>query len=152
MERDIYDYASEIDGNEHVSFYEVFRVLLRDIDCIVCKKSVADLLGYSNGGFRKNIEVYTTKDYNLPYLKCHIVDDLSKINYQKFHELKVVPIEKTIVDLLRDDKSDQQILLESMANYFYEHNESFIGINPPSSLVKKFKFYSEEGKKYYDTY
>ena len=72
MNKDIYDYAYTLDNCEHVSFYEVFKILLKDKDCIVCKKSVADLLGYSNGGFRKNIEIYSTKDYNLPYLKQFI--------------------------------------------------------------------------------
>lgn len=151
MNRDIYDYARELDGNEHVSYYDVFKVLLKDIDCIVCKKSVADLLGYSNGGFRKNIEVYTTKEYNLPYLKCHIVSDLSEIESNSFHEIRFVPIEKTIVEMLEDNLTDTQILLETMANYYCEHNDSYNSINPPKKLMKKFNFYKEEGKRYYES-
>ena len=152
MNNDIYDYARELDNNnEHVSYYDVFKVLLKDIDCIVCKKSVADLLGYSNGGFRRNIEVYTTKEYNLPYLKCHIVPDLSKIESDSFHEIKFVPIEKTIVEMLEDNYTDTQILLETMANYYCDHNDSYSLINPPKRLMKKFNFYKEEGKRYYES-
>ncbi len=151
MNKDIYDYAYTLDNCEHVSFYEVFKILLKDKDCIVCKKSVADLLGYSNGGFRKNIEIYSTKDYNLPYLKCHVVDDLSKIPFEYFHEIKVVPIEKTIVELLEDKNSDQQILLETLANYYCDHNDSYEGLNPPKRLLKRFNWFSEEGKKYYES-
>lgn len=118
---------------------------------IVCKKSSADLLGYSNGGFRKNIEVYSTKDYNLPYLKCHVVDDLSKIPFEYFHEIKVVPIENTVVELLEDEKSDQQILLETLANYYCDHNDSYEGINFPKKISKKINWILEEGKKYYES-
>ena len=55
MSMSIYDYAREIDNNEHITYYEVYKVLLKNIDCIVCKESSADLLGHSNGGFRRNI-------------------------------------------------------------------------------------------------
>lgn len=151
MSLSIYNYADEMDNNKHITFYDVYKKLLNGIDCIVCKESAADLLGYSNGGFRSKIDIYTLQDYNLPYLNCHVVRDLSKINVQDFHGIKVVPIEQTIVDLLQDDNSDDQIIFESMANYYYKNNLSFSNIKPPKNLVKKFKFYSEEGKKYYES-
>lgn len=151
MSLSIYNYADKMDNNKHITFYDVYKTLLNGIDCIVCKESAADLLGYSNGGFRSKIDIYTLQDYNLPYLNCHVVRDLSKIDVQDFHGIKVVPIEQTIVDLLKDDNSDDQIIFESMANYYYKNNLSFSNIKPPKNLVKKFKFYSEEGKKYYES-
>ena len=152
MSKDIYEYATEIDGNEHVTYCEVFKVLLKDIDCIVCKKSAADLLGYSNGGFRRNITIYTTKNYDLPYLECIIIDDLSKINYQDFHGIKVIPIEQTISDMLEDDDSDWQIILESMSNYYFENKKSFSKIKFPNIDKKRLDFFVEESKHYYDSY
>lgn len=151
MSLSIYNYADGMDNNKHITFYDVYKTLLNGIDCIVCKESAADLLGYSNGGFRSKIDIYTLQDYNLPYLNCHVVRDLLKIDVQDFHGIKVVPIEQTIVDLLQDDNSDDQIIFESMANYYYKNNLSFSNIKPPKNLVKKFKFYSEEGKKYYES-
>ena len=151
MTKSIYNYADEIDNNKHITFCDVYKTLLNGIDCIVCKESAADLLGYSNGGFRRNIDVYTLHDYNLPYLNCHVVDNFSKINVQDFHGIKVVPIEQTIIELLQDEKTDDQIIFESLANYYYKNNLSFSNINPPKNLVKKFNFYAEEGKKYYET-
>lgn len=151
MSLSIYNYADEMDNNKHITFYDVYKTLLNGIDCIVCKESAADLLGYSNGGFRSKIDIYTLQECNLPYLNCHVVRDLSKIDVQDFHEIKVVPIEQTIVDLLQDDNSDDQIIFESIANYYYKNNLSFSNIKPPKNLVKKFKFYSEEGKKYYES-
>lgn len=151
MSLSIYNYADGMDNNKHITFYDVYKTLLNGIDCIVCKESAADLLGYSNGGFRSKIDIYTLQDYNLPYLNCHVVRDLLKIDVQDSHGIKVVPIEQTIVDLLQDDNSDDQIIFESMANYYYKNNLSFSNIKPPKNLVKKFKFYSEEGKKYYES-
>ena len=109
MTKSIYNYADKIDNNKHITFCDVYKTLLNGIDCIVCKESAADLLGYSNGGFRRNIDVYTLHDYNLPYLNCHVVDNFSKINVQDFHGIKVVPIEQTIIELLQDEKTDDQI-------------------------------------------
>lgn len=151
MSMSIYNYADKIDNNKHITFYDVYKTLLNGIECIVCKESAADLLGYSNGGFRKNIDVYTLQDYNLPYLNCYVIDDFSKIKVQDFHGIKVVPIEQTIIDLLQDETSDDQIIFESLANYYYGNNLSFSNINPPKELVKKFNFYATEGKKYYET-
>ena len=152
MNKSIYDYANSISSEEHISFYDVFNTLLKDIDCIICRESAADLLGYSNGGYRKKITIYTTKDYKLPYLNCIIVDNLSKIHCQKCYDLKVTPIENTIIDLLQDDKTDEQIILETFANYYYENDCSFDGIIPPKNLITKFNFYKEEGEKYYESY
>ena len=151
MSMSIHNYADSIDNNKHITFYDVYKTLLNGIDCIVCLESAADLLGYSNGGFRSKIEIYTTKEYNLPYLNCHIVSDLSKISVQNYDGIKVVPIEQTIIDLLCDENSDDQVVFESLANYYYGNNESFSNINPPKNLVKKFKIYGEEAKRYYET-
>lgn len=151
MSIDIHNYADSIDNNKHITFYDVYKTLLNGIDCIVCLESSADLLGYSNGGYRPNINVYTTKDYNLPYLDCHIVSDLSKIKYQNFHGIKVIPIEQTIIDLLQNNNSDEQVIFESLANYYYGNNKSYSNIKPPKNLVKKFKYYAEGGKRYYET-
>ena len=151
MSLSIYNYADEMDNNKHITFYEVYKTLLNGIDCVVCRESAADLLGYTNGGFRSKIDVYSLQNYDLPYLNCHVVRDLSKINVQDFHGIKVVPIEQTIVDLLQDDNSDDQIIFESLANYYYKNNLSFSNIKPPKNLVKKFKLYSEEGKRYYES-
>ena len=152
MNKSIYEYANEKDNNKHISFYDVFSTLLKDIDCIICLESAADLLGYSNGGYREKISVYVTKEYNLPYLDCHIVKDLSKIKCDDYHGLKVTSIEKTIIDLLKNDKSDDQIMLETFANYYFENDSSYSKISPPRNLIKKFNYYKSEGEKYYDSY
>lgn len=151
MKKSIYDYANEIDNNKHISFCDVFTTLLKNIDCIVCRESASDLLGFSNGGFRNKINVYTTKKYNIPYLECDIVSDLNNIPSENYNGIKVTPIENTIIDLLVDDKSDSQVIIETFANYYFENNNSYNKINPPKNLIKKFNYYKEEGEHYYDT-
>lgn len=151
MNKSLYEYADKIDDNKHISFYDVFKTLLKNIDCIICLESAADLLGYSNGGFRSKISIYTNEFIDLPYLDCHVTD-LSKIPYMEYYDLKVTPINDTIVDLLKDDKSDSQIITETLANYYFEHNESYVNIKVPNNLDKKFNMYKKEGQRYYDTY
>lgn len=147
----IYEYADSIDSNKHITYYDVFKTLLKDIECVVCLESAADLLGYSNGGYRDKIDVYTLKEYNLPYLNCHIVDNLEKIPSEDFNSISVTPIECAVIEMLSNDSCDDQIIFETLANYYYKNNKSFSRIKPPKSLKKKFNYYSEEGKKYYES-
>lgn len=150
--KSIYDYANEIDSNKHISFSDVFNTLLNGIDCIVCLESASDLLGYSNDGFRSKINIYTDKYYDIPYLKCHKVDDLSKIEFEINNGIKVTPIETTIIDLLQNENSDEQVILETFANYYFDNNNSFSKIIPPKELIEKFNYYKEECQRYYDAY
>ena len=152
MSKSIYDYANEKDNLKHISFYDVFSTLLKNIDCIICLESASDLLGYSNGGYRDKISIYTDKLISLPYIDCHVVEDLSKIEYENYYGLKVTPIEDTIIDLLKNEDTDTEILIETFANYYFENNENYSKINPPRNLVKKFNYYKEEGARFYDTY
>ena len=152
MSKRIYDYANENNNTkQHISFNDVFSTLLDGIDCVVCLESSADLLGYSNGGFRSKIKIYTEKDYNLPYLECHIVNDLSKISFINSNGIRVTPIEQTMLDLLKNEQSDDQIILETFANYYFENDNSFAKINPPKELVKRFTYFKKEGSLYYDS-
>lgn len=148
--KSIYDYANEKDSNKHISFSDVFNTLLNGIDCVVCLESAADLLGYSNGGFRAKIKIYTEKDYDLPYLECHKVEDITKIPHEENNGIKVMTIEKTIIDLLENEDSDDQVILETFANYYFENN-NFSKIDVPSKLIDKFNYYKEEGIKYYNS-
>ena len=45
--KSIYDYANKID-NDCLTYYGVFKTLLKDVDCVICLESAADLLGFSN--------------------------------------------------------------------------------------------------------
>lgn len=151
-DKSIFEYAKEKSNKKILNSYAAFKVLLEGIDCIVCLESAADLLGYSNGGYRDQIYVYTTKEINLPYIKSFIVNDLNEIVYITYKDIKVTPIEKTINDMLNRDESDDQILFETFANYYFKNNCSYDKLKIKNSLLKKAKIYKEGGKDYYATY
>lgn len=150
-ELSIYDYAKKKTNAKLLTFFDVYKVLLEGIDGIVCLESASDLLGYSNGGFRAKIKIYTLKDYKIPYLECIVVDNLDSIPVEDYHGIKVTPITITINDLLSKENSDSQIILETFANYYFEHNKSYKTLNIPTSLQKKAEFYINEGKLYYES-
>ncbi len=148
--KSIFERASEIDSKSKLmSFCDVYKILLKNLDCIVCLESATDLLGYSNGGFRTQVFVYSTVNFNLPYIKCFLVKDLDSVPFIIHNGIKVSPIEVAINDMLSRDETDPQILYETFANYYDENNNSYDGLNIPKKLTLKAKHYEEEGALYY---
>ncbi len=151
INKSIYGYARDLDKQVRLlSFLDVYRVLLKDLDCIVCMESAADLLGYSNGGFRHQIYVYSEFEFNKPYIKCFIVKDLKNIPFIDRKGIKVSPIEVAIKDMLEKNETDPQILYETFANYYFGNNKSYEGLELPLVLSLKAKHYKEEGALYYE--
>lgn len=149
--KSIFEYAKEISNEKMMCFYDAYKVLLKDIDCIVCLESASDLQGFSNGGFRNNIYVYSTENIDKPYLKCFIVDSLDNIPFVNHKNIKVTPIENTINDMLARKETDDQILFETFANYYFTNNCSYNKLKIPKQLEKKARIYEEGGKNYYET-
>ena len=151
INKSIYEYARDIDKQTRLlSFLDVYRILLKDLNCIVCMESAADLLGYSNGGFRHQIYVYSLVDFNKPYIKCFIVKDLNNIPFIDRKGIKVSPIEIAIKDMLEKKETDPQILYETFANYYFDNNKSYKGLELPKRLSLKAKHFKEEGALYYE--
>ena len=150
LNKSIYSYALEFTDEDVITFYDAAKVLLKGLDCIVCRESAADIQGYSNGGFRHQIYVYSEKDFNLPYVKCFIVKKLDKIPFIDFDGVKVSPINDAIIDMLSSDDTDTQVLYETFADYYWENNESYKGLVIPKKLKKKAKHYMEEGILFYE--
>lgn len=146
----IFEYAEYLGCPKVLNFYDAFKFLLKDINCIVCKESAADLMGYSNGGFRNNIYVYAPEELNLPFIKCFIVKSLDDIPYIDYKGVKVSPIEQAIVDMLASDTTDPQVLFETHANYYFENNESYEGLDIPQELKERSDFFRDGGMHYYD--
>ena len=150
LNKSIYNYAEEKSLEDIITFYDAAKVLLKDLDCIVCMESAADIQGFSNGGFRHQIYVYSEKEFNLPYIKCFIVKDLSKIPFINYHEIKVSPIKAAIIDMLKKEETDPQVLYETFADYYWDNNESYNGLTIPKNLKKKAAHYMEEGILFYE--
>ncbi len=149
--KSVFEVAREMDSEAKLmTFCDVFKILLKNLDCVVCLESAADLLGYSNGGFTTQVYVYSSVDFNLPYIKCFIVDNLDNIPFIDFNGIKVSPINNAIVDMLRRKESDSQVLYETFANYYDEHNNSYEGLDIPPELSLRAKHFEEEGVLYYE--
>ena len=58
-------------------------------------------------------------------------------------------LNQTIIDLL-EQNGDEQIITESLANYYDEHKESFDGLNVPRHLQSRFEKYQECALEYYE--
>ena len=150
LNKSIYSYAEEITNEDVITFYDAAKVLLNGLDCIICRESAADIQGYSNGGFRHQIYVYSEKEFNLPYVKCFLVKNLNKIPFIDFDGVKVSPITNAIIDMLSNNETDTQVLYETFADYYWENNESYNGLVIPKNLKKKAKHYMEEGILFYE--
>ena len=150
LNKSIYSYAKDITDEDVITFYDAAKVLLKGLDCIICRESAADIQGYSNGGFRHQIYVYSEKEFNLPYIKCFLVENLNKIPFIDFYGVKVSPITSAIIDMLSNNETDTQVLYETFADYYWENNESYNGLEIPKKLQKKAEHYMEEGILFYE--
>lgn len=149
--KSIFSYAAEKNNQvQLLAFYDAAKVLLQGLDCVVCMESSADILGYSNGGFRNQIYVYSEKEFNLPYIKCFIVKDLKNIPYIEDNGIKISPIRNAIIDMLEREDSDPQVLYETFANYYCDNNDSYKGLNIPRKLATKARHYKNEGILFYE--
>ena len=150
LNKSIYSYAKDITDDDVITFYDATKILLNGLNCIVCLESSADIQGYSNGGFRHQIYVYSEKEFNLPYVKCILVESLNKIPFIDFDGIKVSPITNAIIDMLDNDTTDTQVLYETFAEYYWNNNQSYDGLVIPKHLQKKAKHYMEEGILFYE--
>lgn len=133
------------------TYNDYLRKLLSKIDCILALETSADYLGLSNGGYRKYAQIYVTKKYNIEDTKQIIIPSFSDIEYIEMRGLKVTTINQTIVDMLSNDNCDEQILVESLANYLDEY-KNFDGLKIPNELENHFEklkyqaeiFYTED--------
>ena len=58
-------------------------------------------------------------------------------------------VNRTIIDLL-EQNGDEQIITESLANYYEEHNEGFDGLEIPEHLQERFEKYKVWAMEYYE--
>lgn len=132
------------------TYNDYLRNLLSKIDCILALETSADYLGLSNGGYREYAQIYVTKKYKIKDTKQIIIPSFSNIEYIEMRGLKVTTINQTIIDMLSNN-CDEQILIESLANYLDEY-KNFDGLKIPNKLENYFEklkyqaeiFYTED--------
>ena len=130
--------------------YNVYiRQILLGKPCVLAYTTAADYLGLSNGGLREYVEIFVEKYIDIPNTKQFLVPSFLGLKTNKINGLLCTTSEQTIINLLEQD-GDNQIIQETMANYYYKHNETFENLDIPTKLQEKFDRYSKWAIHYYD--
>lgn len=135
-----------------VEIESIVNTLFKNENIVLCRGTAASYLGLSNG-WGIPLEFYTTnnKIMNSNYINGIIVDSLEELNIIKINDILCTNKETTICDLIIHECSVQEIL-ESMADYYYEHEESFDGIMETVEryrIIKEFNSYVKDAIEYY---
>ena len=74
---------------------------------------------------------------------------LEDIESAECNGLLCTTVNRTVIDLLEQD-GDGQIITESLANYYEEHQGSFDGLEIPGHLRRRFEKYRAWALEYYN--
>lgn len=131
------------------TYNDYLRKLLNGIPCILAFDTAADYLGLTNGGYREKAQIYVMEKQPATDTEQTLIDSFADKECQNRQGLLCTTINQTIVDLLERD-GDEQIITESLANYYEEHGQSFDGLDIPEHLRSRFEKYSEWAMAYYE--
>lgn len=132
-----------------MTYNDYLRALLGKIECILAFDTAADYLGLTNGGYREKAQIYVKNNQQIEDTEQITISSFADKEYQQVRGLRCTTVNQTIVDLLEQD-GDEQIITESLANYYEEHEGSFAGLHIPEHLQHRFVKYSEWAKEYYE--
>ena len=131
-----------------LSYNDYLRNLLEKIECVLAFDTAADFLGLTNGGYRPFAQIFVKEKQNVEGTEQHEVPSLEQISHIEYQGLLCTTVNQTIIDLLEQD-GDEQIITESLANYYDEHSGSFEGLHIPEHLQERFLKYREWAEEYY---
>ncbi len=132
-----------------MTYNDELRVLLTNVRCVLAFDTAADFLGLTNGGYRTRAQIFVDRKQDIDGTEQFLVPSVEALEYEERNGLKCTTVNQTIIDLL-EKNGDEQIITESLANYFYEHNESFDGLVIPEHLHSRFEKYSLWAMEYYE--
>ena len=119
------------------------------MECVLAFDTAADFLGLTNGGYRSAAQIFVNKKQNIDGTEQILVPSLEELTCEERNGLLCTTVNQTIVDLL-EQNGDEQIITESLANYYDEHNESFDGLEVPEHLWSRFEKYKAWAIEYYE--
>lgn len=135
-----------------ITYDDYIYSLFRGIPCILAYDTAADYLGLTNLSCREELQIYVTEKQLIPNVKNVeqiIVRSFDEKEYCEKHGMLCTTVNQTIIDLL-ERNGDEQIITESLATYYDEHNQSFEGLVIPKHLNANFEKYGEWAKTYYE--
>ena len=131
------------------TYNDYLREMLGKAECILAFDTAADFLGLTNGGYREKAQIFAAKKLDIDDTEQITVPSLEMIECEKRHGLLCTTVNQTIVNLLEQD-GDEQIITESLANYYEDHGESFAGLKIPKRLEERFQKYKAWAVEYYE--
>lgn len=132
-----------------ITYNDQLRNLLANADCVLAFDTAADFLGLTNGGYRSMAQIFVNQKQNISGTEQFIVPSLEALECEEHNGLMCTTVNQTIIDLL-EGNGDEQIITESLANYYEEHDESFEELRIPEYLLPRFEKYREWAVAYYE--
>ena len=132
-----------------ITYNDQLRNLLADVECVLAFDTAADFLGLTNGGYRSVAQIFVNKKQNIDGTEQILVPSLETLVCEERNGLLCTTVNQTINDLL-EQNGDEQIIMESLANYYDAHNESFDGLEVPEHLKARFEKYKTWAGEYYE--
>lgn len=132
-----------------MAYNDTLRKLLKNVDCVLAFDTAADFLGLTNGGYRSVAQIYVDRKQDIEGTEQTLVPSLESLECEERGGLVCTTVNRTIIDLLEQD-GDEQIITESLANYYEEHDESFDGLKIPEHLRQRFEKYKAWAMEYYE--
>ena len=132
-----------------ITYNDQLRNLLADVECVLAFDTAADFLGLTNGGYRSVAQIFVNKKQNIDGTEQILVSSLETLVCEERNGLLCTTVNQTINDLL-EQNGDEQIIMESLANYYDAHNESFDGLEVPEHLKARFEKYKTWAVEYYE--
>lgn len=128
---------------------DYFKSLLRNYKNVVLAfDSALEFHRLSNDNNSSKVYCYSTTNLPEPFAPV-VVPNFKNINYQIKDGVLVTSINQTFNDLLSDEDSDTQPIYEALNHYYYDHNESFDGLDILPQNKNRFKYLAEESIEYY---
>ena len=132
-----------------MAYNDQLRNLLANVECVLAFDTAADFLGLTNGGYRSVVQIFVNEKQNIEGTEQTLVPSLEELECEERNGLICTTVNRTIIDLL-EQNGDAQIITESLANYYDEHNGSFDGLEIPEHLQSRFEKYKAWAVVYYE--
>lgn len=131
------------------TYNDYLRQILSNKECVLAFDTAADFLGLTNGGIRQEAQIFVTEQQDIKGTQEFLIPSFEQLEWKEYHGLLCTTINQTIIDLL-EQNGDEQIITESLANYYEEHNGSFKDLQIPKHLEERFRKYSQWAIEYYE--
>ena len=122
-----------------------------DYNCILAYETAAEFLGLFVGYAINNKadEIFVLEEKPINNTKQYLIQNFNNKDYFEKNGIYCTTEEQTLIDLV-DQDGDIQVILESLADYYFRHNNSFDGIDVPPVLSERFNKYCEWAIDYYN--